>query len=188
MVCFVFGFWFWFYKAGLYSPGCPGSLCSLRDQPASASQALGLKACATTVQLECEFSMLSGWPLGFFDSLSLCFQVTGCVVAQGHPTHWDSYGLGVGAEVARSLTSLTADKPLCSRSWLGALCLSDAKMPWEREKNTEGEGAPTLKLQTQSISPQHRRLNRAPQAQRATQIKCGFPGHRTPKGSLELFL
>jgi hypothetical protein len=41
----------------LYSPGCPGThsvdqaCLELRNPPASASQVLGLKACATTVQL-----------------------------------------------------------------------------------------------------------------------------------------
>jgi hypothetical protein len=41
----------------LYSPGCPGPYSldqaglELRNLPASASQVLGLKACATTVQL-----------------------------------------------------------------------------------------------------------------------------------------
>jgi hypothetical protein len=41
-------------RVSLYSPGCPGTLfvdqadLELRNPPASASQVLGLKACATT--------------------------------------------------------------------------------------------------------------------------------------------
>jgi hypothetical protein len=48
-VCFVFQ-----DRVFLYSPGCPGTHfvdqagLELRNLPASASQALGLKACATT--------------------------------------------------------------------------------------------------------------------------------------------
>jgi hypothetical protein len=44
-------------RASLYSPGCPGTHSvdqaglELRNPPASASQVLGLKACATTSQL-----------------------------------------------------------------------------------------------------------------------------------------
>ena len=45
-------------SVSLYSPGCPGTHfvdragLELRNLPASASQVLGLKACATTTQLE----------------------------------------------------------------------------------------------------------------------------------------
>jgi hypothetical protein len=52
---FFFGFW---DRVSLYSPGCPGTHfvdqagLELRNSPASASQVLGLKACATTVRLE----------------------------------------------------------------------------------------------------------------------------------------
>jgi hypothetical protein len=74
-VFFVFCFWFWFWffhflflflflfcfvffqdRVSLYSPGCPGTHsmdqagCKVRNQPASASQVLGLKACATRNQ------------------------------------------------------------------------------------------------------------------------------------------
>jgi hypothetical protein len=52
---FVFVFVFVFSdRVSLYSPGCPGTHCvhqaglELRNPPASASQVLGLKACATT--------------------------------------------------------------------------------------------------------------------------------------------
>jgi hypothetical protein len=44
-------------RVSLYSPGCPGTHSvdqaglELRNPPASASQVLGLKACATTAQL-----------------------------------------------------------------------------------------------------------------------------------------
>jgi hypothetical protein len=52
----VFGFWFLVFRdrIPLYSPGCPGTHfvdqagLKLRNLPASASQVLGLKACATT--------------------------------------------------------------------------------------------------------------------------------------------
>jgi hypothetical protein len=49
---------FWFFETGfLCSPGCPGTHSvdqaglELRNPPASASQVLGLKACATTARL-----------------------------------------------------------------------------------------------------------------------------------------
>jgi hypothetical protein len=51
-VCFVF-----LDRVSLYSPCCPGTHfvdqagLELRNLPASASQVLGLKACATTAQL-----------------------------------------------------------------------------------------------------------------------------------------
>jgi hypothetical protein len=52
--CFGFGFGFGFQdRASLYSPGCPGTHfvdqagLKLRNPPASASQVLGLKTCAT---------------------------------------------------------------------------------------------------------------------------------------------
>jgi hypothetical protein len=59
-VCFVlvwFGFGF-FETVSLCSPGCPGTHfidqagLKLRNPPASASQVLGLKACATTARLQ----------------------------------------------------------------------------------------------------------------------------------------
>ena len=46
-------------RVSLCSPGCPGTHCvdqaglELRNLPASASQVLGLKACATIAQLTC---------------------------------------------------------------------------------------------------------------------------------------
>jgi hypothetical protein len=52
LVCFVFQ-----DRVSLCSPGCPGTHSvdqaglELRDPPASASQVLGLKACATTARL-----------------------------------------------------------------------------------------------------------------------------------------
>jgi hypothetical protein len=45
-------------RVSLYSPGCPGTHfvdqagLELRNPPASASQVLGLKACATTAQID----------------------------------------------------------------------------------------------------------------------------------------
>jgi hypothetical protein len=48
-------------RVSLCSPGCPGTHfvdqagLKLRNPPASASQVLGLKACATTAQLRCTF-------------------------------------------------------------------------------------------------------------------------------------
>jgi hypothetical protein len=58
----VFGFWFLVFgffrdRVSLYSPGCPGTHfvdqagLQLRNLPASASQVLGLKVCATTARL-----------------------------------------------------------------------------------------------------------------------------------------
>ena len=55
--------WFWFFRdrVSLCSPGCPGTYfvdqasLELRNPPASASQVLGLKACATTARLRCHF-------------------------------------------------------------------------------------------------------------------------------------
>jgi hypothetical protein len=53
--CFVFCFFLFFQdRVSLYSPGCLGAHfvdqagLELRNPPASASQVLGLKACATT--------------------------------------------------------------------------------------------------------------------------------------------
>jgi hypothetical protein len=66
LVGFVLGFGEWFLlgfvfvfrnRVSLYSPGCPGTHfvdqagLELRNPPASASQVLGLKACATTPSL-----------------------------------------------------------------------------------------------------------------------------------------
>ena len=66
---FFFSFFFffvWFFKTGfpLYSPGCPGihsvaqAGLELRNPPASPSQVRGLKACATTAQLQLVFYLL----------------------------------------------------------------------------------------------------------------------------------
>jgi hypothetical protein len=56
-VClFVYLFWFFQDRVSLCSPGCPGTQSvdqaglELRNLPASASQVLGLKACATTAR------------------------------------------------------------------------------------------------------------------------------------------
>jgi hypothetical protein len=66
LFCFVlflvFGFWRQVFgdRVSLYSPGCPGTHSvdqaglELRNLPASASQVLGLKACATTARY-CDF-------------------------------------------------------------------------------------------------------------------------------------
>jgi hypothetical protein len=54
---FVFVFLVFRDRVSLYSPGCPGTHSvdqaglEFRNPPASASQVLGLKACATTAQL-----------------------------------------------------------------------------------------------------------------------------------------
>jgi hypothetical protein len=58
-VCLFFVFVCLFFRdrVSMYSPGCPGThfvdqvVLKLRNPPASASQVLGLKACATTAQL-----------------------------------------------------------------------------------------------------------------------------------------
>jgi hypothetical protein len=53
-LAFLFLFGFFEKRVSLYSPGCPGTHSSdqagleLRNPPASASQVLGSKACATT--------------------------------------------------------------------------------------------------------------------------------------------
>jgi hypothetical protein len=54
LFCFVFVLFCFFQdRVSLYSPGCPGTHSvdqaglKLRNPPASASQVLGLKACAT---------------------------------------------------------------------------------------------------------------------------------------------
>ena len=53
-MCIFFFFVFFLDRVSLYSPGCPGTHfvdqagLELRNSPASASQVLGLKACATT--------------------------------------------------------------------------------------------------------------------------------------------
>jgi hypothetical protein len=56
-IFYVFGFILLFRdRVSLYSPGCPGTHfvdqagLELRNPPASASQVLGLKACATTAR------------------------------------------------------------------------------------------------------------------------------------------
>jgi hypothetical protein len=56
---FFFVFFFFFRdRVSLCSPGCPGThsvdqaSLELRNLPASASQVLGLKVCATTAQLK----------------------------------------------------------------------------------------------------------------------------------------
>ena len=64
--CFFFSFFFFFFwlfrdRVSLYSPGCPGTHSveqaglELRNPPASASQVLGSKACATTTRLSSVF-------------------------------------------------------------------------------------------------------------------------------------
>jgi hypothetical protein len=67
---FVFCFFFLVFRdrVSLCSPGCPGTHSvdqtglKLRNLPASASQVLGLKACATTAGLEA-FLLQASFPL-----------------------------------------------------------------------------------------------------------------------------
>jgi hypothetical protein len=75
---FFFFFFFFFFpdRVSLYSPGCPGTHSvdqadlELRNLPASASQVLGSKACATTA-----------WHFFFFKvSFIYVFYVYGCSV------------------------------------------------------------------------------------------------------------
>jgi hypothetical protein len=60
---FFFLVWFFRDRVSLYSPGCPETHfvdqagLELRNPPASASQVLGLKACATTARLTQMFYM-----------------------------------------------------------------------------------------------------------------------------------
>jgi hypothetical protein len=70
---FLLLFWFWFVfwflvfrdRVSLSSSGCPGTHyvdkagLKLRNSPVSASQVLGLKACATTAQLTMLFFIVS---------------------------------------------------------------------------------------------------------------------------------
>jgi hypothetical protein len=57
-ICLFIYFFVFRDKVSLYSPGCPGTHLvdqaglELRNLPASASQMLGLKACATTARLK----------------------------------------------------------------------------------------------------------------------------------------
>jgi hypothetical protein len=61
--CFVL---FFGDRVSLYSPGCPGTHfvdqagLELRNPPASASQVLGLKACATTAWLKTDLLIKKG--------------------------------------------------------------------------------------------------------------------------------
>jgi hypothetical protein len=68
----LFFFWFFRDRVSLYSLGCPGTHSvdqaglKLRNLPASASQVLGLKACATNARLDmliCELQGLLSLPL-----------------------------------------------------------------------------------------------------------------------------
>jgi hypothetical protein len=69
--CFLFIYFFFRDRVSLYSPGCPGTLSvdlvgfELRNPPVSASQVLGLKACATTARLALYFYTTSSG-IGFF--------------------------------------------------------------------------------------------------------------------------
>ena len=73
---FFLFFYFWFFRdrVSLYSPGCSGTHfvdqagLELRNLPASASQVLGLKACATTPG----FFFFFFFFLVFQDRVSLC--------------------------------------------------------------------------------------------------------------------
>jgi hypothetical protein len=76
-VSFLFLFLFLFWdRVSLYTPGCPGTHSAhqaglkLKSLPASASQVLELKACATTAQQDKEF-----WKIQEMVSLlRVCFQ------------------------------------------------------------------------------------------------------------------
>jgi hypothetical protein len=56
-------------RVSLYSPGCPGTHfvdqadLKLRNLPASASQVLGLKACATTTRHACHILKLQSFTI-----------------------------------------------------------------------------------------------------------------------------
>jgi hypothetical protein len=62
-------FFFFLRQVSLYSPGCPETHfvgqtgLKLRNLPASASQVLGLKACATTSPLRNVFNMMDFFAL-----------------------------------------------------------------------------------------------------------------------------
>jgi hypothetical protein len=80
LFCFCFGLvWFFRDRVSLCSPGCPGTHSvdqaglQLRNPPVSASQVLGLKACATTVWLFpvflCTCSLIRYFPSTYSQSL-----------------------------------------------------------------------------------------------------------------------
>jgi hypothetical protein len=80
-VLFLFVCLFFFQdKVSLCSPGCPGThsvdkaSLELRNPPASASQVLGLKACATTMFCSLGLHIFCG-PFGLGASLSIFFFV-----------------------------------------------------------------------------------------------------------------
>jgi hypothetical protein len=86
----AFLFLFFRDRVSLYSPGCPGTHfvdqagLELRNPPASASQVLGLKACATTARLRLAFKLL----FFFFFFFTIFNHVYVCgVCAHGHSTH-----------------------------------------------------------------------------------------------------
>ena len=68
-------------RVSLYSPGCPGTHfvdqagLKLRNQPASASQVLGLKVCATTARLRCLSHEGKGWMKTFHLRPCACSKV-----------------------------------------------------------------------------------------------------------------
>jgi hypothetical protein len=70
LFCFVFVVLGFGDRVSLYSPGCPGTHSvdqgglELRNLPASASQVLGLKACATIAQPG--FYILKSYMYAFF--------------------------------------------------------------------------------------------------------------------------
>jgi hypothetical protein len=73
MVSFFFSFFLFLRQGFSCSPGCPGTHSidqaglELRNLPASASRVLGLKACATTAQLN-GFLNIFFFSLSFIDS------------------------------------------------------------------------------------------------------------------------
>jgi hypothetical protein len=93
----VLGFFLWFFRdrVSLYSPVCPGTHSvdqadlELRNPPASASQVLGLKACATIARLHsaflCQGAILDNVLVGS-SSWPPLFQTTGESEKRGHTT------------------------------------------------------------------------------------------------------
>jgi hypothetical protein len=70
---FIFIFFDFRGRVSLYSPGCPGTHSvdqaglELRNLPASASQVLGLKACATTARRKSRIFAVSKLVSYFYD-------------------------------------------------------------------------------------------------------------------------
>jgi hypothetical protein len=84
---FIYLFLIFQDRVSLYSPGCPGTHfvdqadLGLRNPPASASQVLGLKACATMPGI-CSRSLWGTYCLHFFHRITLVVTVISSVIEE----------------------------------------------------------------------------------------------------------